>query len=81
MAQPCPIGQVAPPDAVSAAECGCLPGFGPAGERLCMLMQWACRVCDRQLWLVESSPQMPVYTQVSVTVAQQLCISCTAKAV
>jgi hypothetical protein len=26
--QPCPIGQIAPPGAVSADNCGCLPGFG-----------------------------------------------------
>jgi hypothetical protein len=26
--QTCPIGQIAPPDAVSAEQCGCLPGYG-----------------------------------------------------
>lgn len=27
-AQPCPIGQIAPPNAVSAEQCACLPGYG-----------------------------------------------------
>lgn len=26
--QKCPIGQIAPPDAVSPEQCGCLPGYG-----------------------------------------------------
>lgn len=28
VAQPCPIGQRAPEDAASSAECACYPGFG-----------------------------------------------------
>jgi hypothetical protein len=32
VAQPCPVGQIAPPSAVSAEHCACVPGFG--GEYL-----------------------------------------------
>lgn len=35
-AQACPVGQIAPPDAVSEELCGCLPGYG--GERLSVEM-------------------------------------------
>lgn len=30
VAQECPVGQVAPPDAVSKEQCGCYPGYGGA---------------------------------------------------
>ena len=28
VAQKCPVGQIAPPDAFSIEQCGCMPGYG-----------------------------------------------------
>jgi len=42
LSQPCPVGQIAPPDAVSPRQCGCAPGhgggwnkIGPESARIC----------------------------------------------
>lgn len=44
-AHTCPPGQVAPPDAVSAEQCACLPGYG-AGETA----GDACHMCPAGSW-------------------------------
>jgi hypothetical protein len=37
----CPVGQIAPPNAVSVSECSCLPGFGWNGNNA----TGSCQIC------------------------------------
>ena len=37
----CPVGQIAPPNAVSVSECSCLPGFGWNGNTA----TGSCQIC------------------------------------
>lgn len=50
--QPCPVGQVAPPDAVSAAQCGCMAGFGGTSKPTD-----PCTLCAPGTWSAGATTQ------------------------